>query len=131
MGTMMNVKRIATLAAAVTALLLVCAAFARPPRAVASVQPTVSGVALQLGVKLSPRQSEAFDVGVSFTGLLEKPEKLAAFGISDMQLGARVVVVRIALDRVLVEADQMEPARTARVRLALDVAGRLTAPPRT
>ena len=128
---MMNVKRIATLAAAVTALLLVCAAFARPPRAVASVQPTISGLALQLGVKLSPRQSESFDVGVSFTGLLEKPEKLAAFGIADMQLGARVVVMRIALDRVLVEADQMEPARTARVKLALDAAGRLTAPPRT
>lgn len=128
---MMNVKRIAILAAAVTALLVVCAAFARPARAVAPAQPTISGVALQLGIKVAPRESESFDVGTSFTGLLEKPEKLAAFGIADMQAGARVVVVRLALERVLVEADQLEPPRTARVRLALDGAGRLTTPPRT
>jgi hypothetical protein len=128
---MMNVKRVATIALAVTGLLMVCAAFARPGHVVTPVQPTISSVALQLGVKVPPPESDTFGVGVSFTGLLEKPEKLAAFGIADMQQGARVVVMRVALDRVVVEVDQLEPPRSARAKLALDVAGRLSAAPRT
>jgi hypothetical protein len=128
----MTTRRIATVALAVAALLTLCAGFAWPPAASATTaQPTIGVVALQLGIKVPTRESDSFDLGASFTGLLEKPDKLAAFGIADMKEGARVVVARIGLDRVIVEADQLEPARSARVRLALDVMGRLSAPPRT
>ena len=129
---MFSTRRIATVALAVAALLMVCAGFAWPPVASATaVQPTIGSVAQQLGVKVPRRETDSFDLGVSFTGLLEKPDRLAAFGIADMKEGARGVVARVALDRVVVEADQLEPARSARVKLALDVAGRLSAPPRT
>lgn len=129
---MTNAKRVAAMALVVTALLTLCAAFARPSAAsTLPAQPTIGSVAQQLGVKAGERESEPFDVGVSFTGLLEKPDKLSDHGIRDMRPGARVVVARIALDRIIVEADQLEPARQARVRLAIDAVGRLSAAPRT
>ena len=129
---MRRAKRVATLGLAVTAALMLGGAFARPSAATPMpVQPTIGAVALQLGLKSPLRESDVFDVGVSFTGLLERPETLSGFGVVGMKQGARVVVARLALDVVIVEADQLEPARVARVKLAIDVAGRLSAAPRT
>ena len=128
---MMLAKRMATLALAVTALLILCAAFAQPSTATPPVEPTIGSVALQLGLKLPPRESDPFEVGVSFTGLLEKPETLSGFGIADMKQGARVVALRASFGVVIVEADQQEPQRTGRVKLAINAVGRLSAAPRT
>ena len=129
---MMHARRIAALAFGVTALLMLCAAFARPSAATPMpVEPSIGSVAQQLGLKVPLRESDPFDVGVSFTGLLEKPAALAAFGIADMKQGARVVAARVAFGVVIVEADQEEPPRVARVKLAINAAGRLSSAPRT
>ena len=128
----MHARRFATLTLLVTALLTLCAGFSRPSAATPlPVQPTIGAVALQLGLRLPQGESSAFDVGISFTSLLEKPELLSRFGVADMKPGARVVAARIALGVVIVEADQPEPARVARVKLAIDAAGRLSAAPRS
>jgi hypothetical protein len=69
-------------------------------------------------------------VGVQFTGSLVDPQKLAAFGITGMHPGARVVAARIAADRVYVEADELDPPSRASVRVSLDKDGNLVQPPR-
>ena len=90
--------------------------------------PTHGSVAAQLGVKIASAPGDEFAPGSSFTGTLEKPEKLEPFGIKGMLPGARVTVARVSPVAVIVEADQLEPtpARSS-VRLRIDADGKLAA----
>jgi len=108
--------------------LVATSAFSTPRTA--AVSPTVGSIAAQLGVKVAIGDYDDFDVGIQFTGSLVDPGKLSAFGLRDMKAGARVYVARIGLDRVQVEADQIDPARRESARIPLGADGRLTAPPR-
>jgi hypothetical protein len=91
---------------------------------------TVGRIADQLGVKIAAGGENEFVVGANFTGTLTDPEKLAAFGIKGMHSGARVTAVRMAPDRVYVEADELEPPSRASARLRLDGDGNLVQPPK-
>jgi len=97
-----------------------------------SAAPTmVSGKALaeQLGAKLQPREDDELRLGMSFTAVLESPEKLAEFGIKGMHAGARVTVARVAPDKIRVEADEMTPVEASgKATLKLDEKGMLVAP---
>ena len=70
---------------------------------------SVKAIAAQLGAKLQPRDGDELDVGHSFTGTLETPEKLENFGIKGMHAGARVTVARVAPDKIRLEVDEMDP----------------------
>ena len=91
---------------------------------------TIGSVATQLGVKVVVGNESEFVVGASFTGTLSDPEKLATFGIKGMHVGARVTAVRMAPDRVYVEADELEPPSRASAKLHLDADGNLIQPPK-
>ena len=91
---------------------------------------TIGSVATQLGVKVVVGNESEFLVGTSFTGTLSEPEKLATFGIKGMHAGARVTAVRMAPDRVYVEADELEPPSRASAKLHLDADGNLLQPPK-
>ena len=94
-----------------------------------SAQITMDDIATQLGTKLSMRQHEEFGLGTNITGTLTDPAKLAKLGISGMHEGARVSVMRVALDKVRVEVDEMEPvAITKKATLKLDAKGQLSLP---
>jgi hypothetical protein len=118
--------------ALILALVIISAAFAAPEiRASRSASPSIAIVAAQLGVKVPSQARDDFDPGVSFTGTLEVPEKLEAFGIKGMTIGARVTATRVSVDRIVVEADQVEPTPvrgSARVIMGED--GKLRVPPR-
>lgn len=91
---------------------------------------TVGSIAAQLGVKVvsSARVDDEFTIGMQFTGLLVEPEKLAAFGVKGMRAGARVAVARFGLDRIYIEADEMDPPRRESTRVTLDSNGKLVRP---
>jgi hypothetical protein len=129
---MNRLQRFQRSTAVLSALVIVSAAFAAPEiRASRSASPSIAIVAAQLGVKLQSQPREDFEPGVSFTGTLEVPEKLEAFGIKGMTAGARVTATRVSLDRIVVEADQVAPAPargTTRIMLGED--GKLRLPPR-
>ena len=114
------------------ASILVAAAAARPVHAQdasqqGAVHPTVTGVAAQLGAKAQGVTDDEFQLGNSFTAVLEQPDKLAELGIQGMHAGARVTVARIAPDKVRVEVDEMEPvAHSGSVSLRLNVKGELS-----
>jgi hypothetical protein len=118
-------------------LLAMCATIVANQRAVAQATTpqghaslTLGAVADQLGVTIRAESSgDELALGASFTGSLDDPDKLAAFGIAGMHKGARVSVMRVAPDKVRVEADEMEPA-PARGGVTLRVAadGKLIAP---
>jgi len=97
-----------------------------------STAPTmVSAKALaeQLGAKLQPREDDELRIGMSFTAVLQSPEKLEAFGIKGMHAGARVTVARIAPDKIRVETDEMTPVEAnGKATLKLDEKGALVAP---
>lgn len=95
-----------------------------------SVDPTIGRIAGQLGVHVAAYPDEDFTLGRSFTGTLQEPSKLAALGIPGMSVGARVVAARIAIDKVVVEADQLDPPKRTSARLSLDGAGKLARPPK-
>ena len=85
----------------------------------------------QLGTKLSPGQPDELPVGVSITGILVDTARLSALGAAGRQPGARVTVIRIALDRVRVEVDELDPVPlTKKLTLRLDGQGRLSVIPR-
>jgi hypothetical protein len=92
---------------------------------------SVSAKALcdQLGVRLQPKDDDELRLGASVTATLKDPEKLAAFGVKGMHAGARVIIARVAPDKVRVEADEMEPApANAAATIKLDAKGVLVAP---
>ena len=134
---MTSLQRLARSAVLSTTLIVVAAGVAGPARVrnaappERAATPTIGAVSAQLGVKVTNLASEDFALGVNFTGVLEDPAKLAAFGIKDMHVGARVTASRMAPDRVIVEADEMEPipARSS-VRLRLGADGTLLVPPK-
>jgi hypothetical protein len=100
-----------------------------------SAPPTmVSAKALaeQLGAKLQPRDDDELRLGMSFTAVLESPEKLAELGLKGMHAGARVTVARVAPDKIRVEADEMTPVQaSAAATLKVDATGKLlVAPPK-
>ena len=100
------------------------------PTSTGHLMATIGSVATQLGVKIADRGSEEFGLGVQFTGVLAEPDKLATFGIKGMHVGARVVAARVSPDRVVIEADEMEPAPArGSVRIRLDPDGKLLQPP--
>ena len=83
----------------------------------------IDTVASQLGVGLAGDHSGELTIGVSFTGVATDPARLEALGIHGAHKGARVTVIRIAEDKVLVEVDEMTPAPlrvSVRLRLGLD-----------
>jgi hypothetical protein len=86
-------------------------------------------VAKQLGTRVQDRPDGTLSLGSSFTGMLEEPEKLEAFGIRGMHKGARVVVMRVAPDRIRVEADELEPTEVrGAATIRVDPTGDLIAP---
>lgn len=93
---------------------------------------TISNVSAQLGIKLQSPQSDELRLGVSFTAVLEQPDKIAELGITGMHSGARVTVTRVAADKVRVEADEMEPvSHSATIDLHLGPKGELSKLPKS
>jgi hypothetical protein len=94
---------------------------------------TVSAKALaeQLGARLQPRDDDELRVGMSFTAVLDQPDKLAELGVKGMHAGARVTVARIAPDKIRVEADEMTPVQASgAATLKIDAKGALTVVPK-
>jgi hypothetical protein len=90
---------------------------------------SAKAIADQLGARLQPREDDELRIGMSFTAVLDSPEKLADFGIKGMHAGARVTVARIAPDKIRVEADEMVPAEASgKATLKLDEKGALVPP---
>lgn len=90
---------------------------------------TVRGIAEQLGTRLGPRESDELPLGGGFTGSLIDPARLASLGITGLHEGARVSVMRVRLDRLRVEVDELDPVPlTKKATLRLDEKGKLSAP---
>ena len=88
---------------------------------------SVGSVAEKLGAKAGPSSPRELELGRSATSTLDKPEKLAAYGIKGMHEGARVTITCIGPGRVRVEVDEMEPvARRGAVTLQVSTDGSLT-----
>ena len=89
---------------------------------------SAKAIAEQLGSRLQPRDDDELRIGMSFTAVLESPEKLAELGVKGMHAGARVTVARVAPDKIRVEADEMTPVQSsASATLKVDAAGKLVA----
>ena len=92
-----------------------------------SRQTSTAEIARQLGAKLAPGQPDELTVGVSITGYLVDTARIDALGAAGLQPGARVTVFRVAVDRVRVEVDQLDPVPlTKKLTLRLDGQGRLS-----
>ena len=92
---------------------------------------SAKAIAEQLGAKLQPRDDDELRIGMSFTAVLESPEKLAELGLKAMHAGARVTVARVAPDKIRVEADEMTPVQaSASGTFKVDAKGGLVAPPK-
>jgi hypothetical protein len=92
---------------------------------------SVSAKALcdQLGARLQPRDDDELRLGASVTATLKDPAKLESFGLKGMHEGARVIIARIAPDKVRVEADEMDPKPTSTgATLKLDASGAIVVP---
>jgi hypothetical protein len=103
------------------------------PKQQSATPTTVSAKAIaeQLGAKLQPRDDDELRIGMSFTAVLESPEKLAELGVKGMHAGARVTVARVAPDKIRVEADEMTPVQaSASATFKVDAKGGLVAPPK-
>lgn len=89
---------------------------------------TTGDVISQLGISVADSSAE-FEVGANFTGTLREPAKLELLGIRGLHKGARVSAVRISMEKVRVEADEIEPkpARAA-ATLRIDAHGTLSLP---
>ena len=85
-------------------------------------------IAEQLGARLANAQPPELVIGMSATGILSEPARLAALGLRDAKAGARVTIMRSGQDRLRVEVDEFDPvARTRRLTLHLDADGRVSA----
>lgn len=129
MARMLSRSRTLAIAACLTILALP-ALRAQEPKQQGAVPSFVSAKALaeQLGSRLQPRDDDELRLGVSFTAVLESPEKLTALGLKEMHNGARVTVGRVAPDKVRVEVDEMEPvAASTAATFKLDAKGLLLA----
>jgi hypothetical protein len=92
---------------------------------------SAKAIAEQLGAKLQPRDDDELRVGMSFTAVLESPEKLTEFGVKGMHAGARVTVARVAPDKIRVEADEMTPvSQSGSASLKIDAKGALVVAPK-
>src|SRR5262245_25061601 len=123
-------------------LLAICLTTIAAPRIAAQQDPrqqqgaapaTVSAKALaeQLGARLQPRDNDELRIGMSFTAVLDQPDKLAELGVKGMHAGARVTVARIAPDKIRVEADEMTPVQASgAATLKIDAKGALTVVPK-
>jgi hypothetical protein len=90
---------------------------------------SAKAIAEQLGAKLQPRDDDELRIGMSFTAVLESPEKLTEIGVKGMHAGARVTVARVAPDKIRVEADEMTPVQnSAAATFKVDAAGKLIKP---
>lgn len=121
-----------TLALVCTALAVTVSdsATAQQPAQQAGARLTFGSVADQLGITISEQsRGEPLNLGSNITGTLEDPGKLASLGIRGMHRGARVVVMRVAPDRVRVEADEVDPVpNRGAATLRVDAGGKLIAP---
>jgi len=132
MTRMLSRPRTLALAACLT-ILAVPALRAQETRQQGSVPAFVSAKALaeQLGARLQPRDDDELRLGLSFTAVLESPEKLTPLGLKEMHTGARVTVGRVAPDKVRVEVDEMSPvAASTAATFKLDSRGLLVPVPR-
>ena len=103
------------------------------PKQQSATPTTVSAKAIaeQLGAKLQPRDDDELRIGMSFTAVLESPDKLAELGLKGMHAGARVSVARVAPDKIRVEADEMTPVQaSAAGTFKVDAKGVLVAAPK-
>ncbi|HEY2376704.1 MAG TPA: hypothetical protein VGH98_12075 [Gemmatimonadaceae bacterium] len=118
------------LALCLTSLAAPLAAQQEPkPQSTAPTMVSAKAIAEQLGAKLQPRDDDELRIGMSFTAVLESPDKLAELGLKGMHAGARVTVARVAPDKIRVEADEMTPVEaSAKATLKLDDKGMLVAP---
>lgn len=87
----------------------------------------VGTVAEKLGVKVLPSAPHELEFGHSATTTLDDPKKIAPYGIKGMHEGARVTITCVGPNRVLVEADELEPVeQRAKVTLHMNDDGTLT-----
>ena len=92
-----------------------------------SRQISTAEIAAQLGAKLAPGTPDELPIGVSVSGFLVDAVKLVALGVAGLQPGRRVTVTRVAVDRLRVEVDQLDPVPlTKKFALRLDGQGRLS-----
>ena len=92
-----------------------------------SRQISTAEIAGQLGMKLAPGTPDELPIGFSITGYLVDAAKLSVLGVAGLPPGGRVTVTRIAVDRVRVEVDQLDPVPlTKKFVLRLDGQGRLS-----
>lgn len=128
---MLSDPRTLAVAACLTILAAPRASAQQDPKQQSAVPTMVSAKAIadQLGARLQPRDDDELRIGVSFTAVLESPEKLADLGVKGMHAGARVTVARVAPDKIRVEADEMTPVQnSAAATLKVDAAGKLVKP---
>ena len=130
--TTMRIARAVTIAAACLGIALASPAVTGAQPAGAVKQPvgqvSTAVVSEQLGLKASPRQADDLLVGASISCSLVDPAKLAALGAAGLHAGARVTFMRVASDRLRVEADEIEPVLlTKKLSLNIDAQGRLSA----
>jgi hypothetical protein len=121
------------LATCLTILAAPCIAAQQDPKQQSSAPATVSakGIAEQLGARLQPRDDDELRIGMSFTAVLDQPDKLAELGVKGMHAGARVTVARIAPDKLRVEVDEMTPVQASgAATLKIDAKGVLTVVPK-
>jgi hypothetical protein len=86
-------------------------------------------LAAQLGVKPSVHSPDELQLGATLNGMLEEPERLAAFGLKGLHPGARVTAFRASPVKVILEVDEVDPAPLSkRAVLRIDERGRLVAP---
>jgi len=133
MTRMLSRPRCVVLAACLVVLAAPGLTAQQDPKQQSAAPTTVSAKAIaeQLGAKLQPRDDDELRIGMSFTAVLESPEKLAELGLKGMHAGARVTVARVAPDKIRVEADEMTPVQnSAAAAFKVDAKGALVAPPK-
>lgn len=126
MTRMLSRSRTLALAACLTLLSLPALRAQDAKQQGAPAYVSAKALAEQLGARLQPRDDDELRLGLSFTGVLESPERLTALGLKEMHAGARVTVGRVAPDKVRVEVDEMEPvAASTAATFKLDAKGLL------
>lgn len=91
---------------------------------------TAAVVAEQLGITIDADSADVeFGIGSELTGILKEPARLATFGITGMHTGARVTVLRLSYDRVLIEASEPNPPIRKSIKIRISANGGLVAPP--
>lgn len=128
MTRMLSRSRMLAIAACLTIVALPALRAQETRQQAAPAFVSAKALAEQLGAKLQPRDDDELHIGMSFTAVLQSPEKLTALGLKEMHDGARVTVGRVGPDKARVEVDEMSPvAASTAATFKLDAKGLLVA----